>query len=75
MGDIIEEHLNFNGQKDEITMIAWYHLYTNAFMTKILIIALYNMLVHNYVISRVNYSTFYSLSGKITTEWVASYYL
>lgn len=33
MSDIIEEHLNFNGHTDEVTMIAWYHLHANAFVT------------------------------------------
>ena len=40
MGDIIEEHLNFNGHIDEVAMIAWYHLHAI-----ILIIALYNVFV------------------------------
>ena len=54
LGDIIEEHLNSNGHIDEVTMIAWRHLHANAFMTKILIIALYDMFVHNHGIRSLN---------------------
>ena len=55
LGDIVKEHLN--GHIDEVAMIAWYHLHAI-----ILIIALYKVLVHNYVISRLNIAHFYNFS-------------
>ena len=66
LGDIVEEHLNFNGHIDEVAMIAWYHVHAI-----ILIIALYNVSVHNYVISRLHYCTFFIISVYKNNNWIS----